>query len=189
MKKIICCFVLIAFSFACKKAVSDKSAKVNELYATLKDGQAKAFIKINGKEFYVKESIFTTDIMADDNFLRASIFDQFESNIVINLGSSNWHKEKPYKLNLSIDRQIEGGLMIGKLVDKEKGVGEGYLMTEGELVLESFSKEKCVFIAKGKVGKFESKAVPEEWLDLEAIIVFKKPKIELLGLSEKEVYF
>ena len=185
---IVFLFFNIVF-FACTKSNTDKNNSVGEIYTSLKDGQAKAIINIDGKEFYPKESIFSTDILADKSFLRASIFDQYKGNIIISLGTPKWHESKPYKLQLSMDKQIEGGLMIGKLIDKEKNIGEGYLMTEGEITFQSFSKDKCIFLIHGKVGKFENQSVPEKWNDMEATIIFKKPNIQLANLTEKEVYF
>lgn len=183
--------IVIIFSifYSCSSPQKTDKTNIDKIYNSLKDGQTKAIIKIDGKEFYPKESIFSCDIIADNTFFRANLFDQFESNIVLNFGTERWHATKPYVLKLQKDQQIEGGIMIGRIADKEKRTGEGYLMTEGEITLEAFSKDKCVVIVNGKVGKFEAQLTPEKWHDVEAIIISKKPKTTLVNLKEEGLYF
>lgn len=184
----IIAFVCSVF-YSCSSPQKTDKTNIDKIYNSLKDGQTKAIIKIDGKEFYSKESIFTSDIIADNTFFRANLFDQFESNLIINFGTERWHATKPYTLKLQETQAIEGSLMIGKIADKEKRTGEGYLMTEGEMRLEAFSKEKCVVIVNGKVGKFDGQSTPEKWLTVEAIIVSKKPKTTLVNLKEEGLYF
>ncbi len=180
---------VLAFFVSCSSPEKNNDKLVDEIYNSLKDGQTKAIIKIDGKEFYPKESVFSSDIIADKTFFRANLFDQFESNLIISFGTERWHATKPYTLRLQETQTIEGSLMIGKILDKEKRTGEGYLMTEGEMTLEAFSKDKCVVIVNGKVGKFEAQSTPEKWLTVEAIIVSKKPKTKLVNLTEDGLYF
>lgn len=189
MKSYIYIVAFLFLTFSCSSPQKNDKTTIDKIYNSLKEGQTKAIVKIDGKEFYQKESIFSCDIIADNGFLRANLFDQFESNIVLNFGTERWHATKPYVLRLQKDQQIEGGIMIGRIADKEKRTGEGYLMTEGEITLESFSKDKCVVIVNGKVGKFEAQLTPEKWQTVEAIIVSKKPKTTLVNLKEEGLYF
>lgn len=190
MKSYIYILVFIfSIFYSCSSSQKTDKTTIDKIYNSLKEGQTKAIVKIDGKEFYQKESIFSCDIIADNGFLRANLFDQFESNIVLNFGTERWHATKPYVLRLQKDQQIEGGIMIGRIANKERRTGEGYLMTEGEITLESFSKDKCVVIVSGKVGKFEAQLTPEKWQTVEAIIVSKKPKTTLVNLKEEGLYF
>lgn len=179
--------VYFFFLLVCFSACSDK-INTDQLYQSLQDNQAKAIILIDDKAFYPSESVFSGDITALKTFFRFSIFDQFQSNIVIAFGGENWYVQKPMIKQVFIDNQVAASVMVGKIKDKAKALGEGYLMTEGTISVESFSKEKIVIRLRGKVGKYEHQREPTKWNRLEGAIVFRKPNINIQGLSEKDLF-
>lgn len=180
---------LLLFSLCITLFSCESKINTDEILQSLKDKQTKAIIKIDGKNFYPSQSIFQGSIEARDNSFRLNITDQFDSNIILEFTADNWYKIKPIKRQIFLDNQIAASVMIGKLRDKVKRIGDGYLMTEGEISIESFSKEKCAIRLKGKIGKYEFMREPVKWNRLEGIIIFKKPAIVLQNVNEGEVYF
>jgi hypothetical protein len=179
--------IIIASCTQTQKGFNKK--EIDQIYNSLKDKEAKAIIRIDGKAFYPNKSIFNADLRITDHFFKINLFDQFESNIVVNMGGENWYSTKPYSVKLIPNTPIEGGLMIGKLVDKINRNGEGYLMTEGEITMESLSKEKCIISVKGKIGKYNALTAPQTWNNIEGIIICKKPSINIQNLTESQVFF
>lgn len=167
----------------------DSGVNTEEILKSLNGGEGKILIKIDGKEYYPKESIFKGELTVLEGFFRTSLFDQFESNVVIAFGGDKWYANKPIKKQIFIDNQVAASVMIGKLINKEKQLGEGFLMTEGEITVMSLSEEKFVMRFEGKVGKYDVQREPEKWNALEGWIIIKNPKITLQGLSKEQVYF
>lgn len=183
LKNILIILICSAF-FAC-----DSGVNTDEVLKSLKSGEGKILIKIDGKEYYPKESIFKGELTVLEGFFRTSLFDQFESNVVIAFGGDKWYANKPIKKQVFIDNQVAASVMIGKLINKEKQLGEGFLMTEGEITVMSLSEEKFVMRFDGKLGKYDVQREPEKWNIVEGWIIIKNPKITLQGLKSEEVYF
>jgi hypothetical protein len=190
MKTILLFFIPCLAFISCTQTQKGFDKKeIDKIYQSLKDKEAKAIIKIDGKAFYPNESVFNTDIRMTENFLKVNLFDQFESNVVVNMGGENWYSKKPYSIKLIPNTPINGGLMIGKIVDKINRNGEGYLMTEGKITMEAFTKEKCIISVKGKIGKYNALTAPQTWNNIEGIIICKKPSINIQNLTESQVFF
>ncbi|MCU0323660.1 MAG: hypothetical protein MUF45_00195 [Spirosomaceae bacterium] len=167
----------------------DSSVNTEAVLASLKEREGKILIKIDGKEYYPKSSIFKGELTVLDGFFRTSLFDQFESNVVIAFGGEKWYETKPIKKQVFIDNQVAASVMIGKLINKEKQLGEGFLMTEGEITVMSISEEKFIMRFEGKLGKFDVQREPEKWNVVEGWVIIKKPSIVLQGLKTEQVYF
>lgn len=165
------------------------SHRADEIYQTLKDGQTKIEVLIDGTPFYPQTSIFKGEIHIFDNLFRINMFDQFESNVVVAFGGDKWYENKPLKKQVFRDNQVAASVMIGRLIDKQKMKGEGYLMTEGEIRVETLSDEKLVMYIDGKVGKYNMQYTPEKWSQVKCIVVARTPKIILQGVSKQQVYF
>ena len=162
---------------------------VDELYASLRPGQARVSLQLDGNDFYAPESIFSGQVDMFGTFLRMNLSDQYESNIIASFSGDDWYKQKPIKRQVFIDNQVVASVMIGRLTDKIKRRGEGYLMTDGLISVESISDEKLVMRLTGKVGKYEFQHTPEKWNTMKGLIVIRNPKLRFRDITKKDVYF
>lgn len=181
-------FVLTAYFLgSCQNNDSTKE-KAEEIFKTLKNNEARILVKIGDKEFYSQESVFTGQILMSDNVMSMTLTDQFEGKTIINLGSEKWFSKKPVHELINDETQVSTNVKMGKIVDKEKMIGEGYMMAYGEITAVEFSKDKMVFKIMGKVGKYSDFQQPDKYLPAEGIIVYKKPAISLGNITENEVF-
>jgi hypothetical protein len=161
----------------------------DKLYASLKPGQARVSIQLDGQDFYPSQSIFGGQVDVFNSFLRLNLSDQFESNIIASFSGDDWYKQKPVKRQVFIDNQVSASVMIGRLTDKVKRRGEGYLMTDGLITVETMSDAKLVMRLTGKVGKYEYQRMPEKWNELKGLIVIRNPTYRFRDVTKKDVYF
>lgn len=173
--------------FSCSSKESS-DPKVDALFESLKENQAKIVITIDGKEFYPQESIFSGQVLISDNIMNLTLTDQFEGKTIINLGGEKWYAAKPIKKAIGSEGPIETSIKMGKIIDKEKMIGEGYMMAEGEITATTFTKDKMVFRIKGKVGKYSDFQQPDKYIPAEGFIVYKKPSVSLGNITEKEAF-
>ncbi|MCE7066354.1 hypothetical protein [Dyadobacter sp. CY326] len=178
-------FALFVFSCSSKDS-SDQAA--DQLFQSLKENEAKIVVTINGKAFYPKESVFSGQALLSDQIMSLTFTDQFGGKTMINLGGEKWYAGKPIKKVIGADGPIETSIKMGKIIDKINMIGEGYMMAEGEITATSFSKDKMVFRIKGKVGKYSDFQQPDKYIPAEGIIVYKKPKLSLGNITEKEIF-
>lgn len=160
----------------------------NKLYQHLGDNQAKVVYKIDGKEFYPQESIFKGEVSVSDKLLSITLIDQFDGRSIISFGGDDWYLSIPSKKDVFSDDQVNAGVKMGKLTDREKMVGEGLIMSEGTLTLQEFSKEKIVIKIQGKVGKYSDFEEPTEFKNFDGTIIYKKPVYNLLNITEEELF-
>ena len=187
-RSLIILFFISSF-FSCHSPKIDK-AKVEDILKTLKDGQAKIIVKIDGEDFYVDESVFIGEISVYQNSFRMNVTDQFESNVILSFSQNNWNvAQKPIKQKVTVENQVNASVMVGKVKDKIKRLGEGYLLAEGEMTLETLTKERCILRFGGTITKFENMNNKSKWQKAEGIVIYKTPKIILQNLKESEVYF
>lgn len=182
-------FAVLFLSFFLCSCGSSTEKEIESTFASLKDGQAKVLISIDDKAFYLPESIFFGDVQVFDNSFRLNVYDQFESNLVVSFGGNQWYEKKPISKQVFANNQISASVMIGKLIDKKKLIGEGYLMTDGEIKIKSFSREKLVLELTGKVGRYQTEREPEKWNTLTGLIIYKKPKLVIQDLTESQLFY
>jgi hypothetical protein len=161
----------------------------DEVLQSLKDQQSKAIIKINGEDFYSAESIFKGNIQVYDNSFRINLNDQFDSNVIFSIAIDKWYEQKPVTKQIIIENQAIGSLMVGKIKDKVQHTGEGYLMTRGEMKMETFSDEKCIIHFEGKISKYEFLQDSTKWNNFEGTIIMKKPEVVLQNITKDKVYY
>ncbi|MCF0064036.1 hypothetical protein MUK70_27540 [Dyadobacter chenwenxiniae] len=178
-------FTFLVFSCSSKES-SDRVA--DQLFESLKENQAKIVISIGGNNFYPQESIFSGQVLISDNLMSLTLTDQFEGKTIINLGGEKWYAAKPIKKAIGSEGPIETSIKMGKIVDKEKMIGEGYMLAEGEITATTFTKDKMVFRFKGKVGKYSDFQQPDKYIPAEGLIVYKKPSVSLGNITEKEAF-
>ncbi|GAA4400323.1 hypothetical protein GCM10023187_13360 [Nibrella viscosa] len=184
-----CCRFLV-FIWACSLSLScARKPRPADLLNTLPAGQAKVLITLDGQAFYPDESSFSGAIQVFDNYFRLSLFDQYEGNVVIALGGEKWYSPHPVKRQIFVENQLAASVLIGKLIDKEKRLGEGYLMTDGEVSVDALSEDRLVLHFSGKAGKYNVQREPEKWNQVEGTIVYKKPAITVQNVEKAAVYF
>lgn len=179
-------YCLISVLFIACGSNDDSSEKV---FQTLNDKQAKAIIKIDGGDFYSKESIFKGNVQVYDNSFRLNLNDQFDSNVIFTIAGDKWYEAKPIKRQITIENQTSGSLMVGKIKDRVQRTGEGYMMTKGEMEIKTFTDEKFIVKFKGKISKYEFLQDASKWNDFEGVIIMKKPEIVLQNITKDKVYF
>lgn len=178
-------FLIIFLFSACDKT----KEKYDKIYESLKDEEAKVIVKVEGEDFYRKESIFKGGVILQKTGLNLNLFDQFESNLVMNLGGDNWYVNRPVIKKVSIENGLNANVFIGKMIDKSKNQGKGLLMTEGKIEVTALSDTKIIIVMNGKVGRYMGERDPAKWNNFEAYIVYKKPKIKLEGVTPENVYY
>jgi hypothetical protein len=179
-------FVLIALSFlsACS---TDKHEQ--EVYELLNNNQSKFIFKVDGKDFYQAESIFGGHLEIVEKSFTISFFDQYDSNVMIHFGGEKWYAERPIKVPIQLINSYTSPLMFGKIKNKEKRLGEGYLMSEGYITFKTLTKEKIIIQVDGKAKKYPQVSKEDKDYDVQALIVCKNPKIDFLEINEKEAFY
>ncbi len=179
-------FVLIAFGLlnACS---TDKHEQ--EVYESLKNNQSKFIFKVDGKDFYPTESIFEGHLEIVEKSFTISYFDQFDSNVMIHFGGPKWYSDRPIRVPIKLINNYTSTLMFGKIKDKEKRLGEGYLMAEGYITFKTLTKDKIILKVEGKAKKYPNVNKEDKDYDVQAIIICKKPKIDFLEINEKEAFY
>ncbi|WP_254411853.1 hypothetical protein [Dyadobacter diqingensis] len=175
--------IILMFFEACTP-----SENIDEIYNQLNDNQAKVIYKIDGKEFYTSQSIFSGEVNVSDQLLSVTLADQFQNQTIISFGGDKWYSPLPSKKEIFADNQVNAGVKMGKLVDREKMVGEGYMMSEGSVTLIEFSKDKIVLKIYGKVGKYSDFQQPSEYYNVEGTVVCRKPLFRLANITEKDLF-
>lgn len=177
----------VLFCFACNSGNADKE-KIKEAYDSLKENEASVLFKIDNKEFYSPQSIFRGEIQISDNLFSMTLVDQSEARTIVNFGGDKWYSQSPIKKEVFVDDQGGASIKIGKIIDQEKMIGEGYQMIEGTITAKEFSKEKMVFKITGKAGKYSDFQQPDKYVPVDGLIVYKMPKINYRNITEKEVF-
>lgn len=182
-KLTFCLFFFIAiFISSCTSSDDDK------MYEQLGENQAKAIYKIDGKEFYPQESIFRGEVSTSDKLLSITLIDQFDGRSIISFGGDDWYLSIPSKKDVFSNDQVNAGVKMGKLTNREKMIGEGMILSEGTMTLEEFSKDKIVIKVQGKVGKYSDFEQPTEFKNFDGTIIYKKPVFNLLSITEEELF-
>ncbi|MHA4738084.1 hypothetical protein [Dyadobacter sp. MSC1_007] len=177
---------LMVVGSACQKQDSDDRIS-DSYFQSLKDNQARFVVTIGGKEFYEPTSVFNGQVLLTEGVLSMTLTNQFDGKTIINLVGEEWYAKSPVTEEVSAD-QSGTSLKIGKIVDRDKMIGEGYMMTKGEITATTFSKDKMIFKIRGQVGKYSDFRQPDRYLPFEGLIVYKKPAISFGDITEKEVF-
>lgn len=185
-------FIAVAFFNGCSSdsAIDAQEAKqYQEIYQSLKDKQSKVIVKLDGKDFYNAESIFTGHLEMFPGSFTMSYFDQFQSNVMLHFGGKEWYKARPIKTLIKLDNGYSSNVMIGKIIDKEKQVGAGYLMNEGTMTFKVFTKEKFIIVIEGKAKKYPRVEENAPSFEVKATIICKNPSLDVMGIDGKESFY
>jgi hypothetical protein len=178
-------FSLVFFSFAACSIKPNAEA----WRKALKPGEAHFDVQIGSEPFYPDESRFKGEVTVAPDRLRINITDQFESNVIITLDQQGLHDKKPIQTPITITNQTAGSVMIGRIHDKAKRTGEGFLMAEGTLTIDSLSENSVVIRVTGKTGNFNTIHDPESYKALEGLLVFRKPTIRVPPDQKKALLY
>ena len=160
-----------------------------EIYNSLKDNQSKFIFKVEGKDFYRPESIFSGHLEIVEKSFTINFFDQFDSNVMIHFGGDKWYANRPIRVPLKLINNYSSTIMFGRIKDKAKRLGIGYLMSDGFLSIAALSKEKIIIKIEGKAKKYPEVDEDDPEYDVQAFLVCKKPNIDFLDVNEKEAFF
>lgn len=187
LKRLAGCFLLLITFAGC--STRNTSAELAEKYwAGLHDNQARIVAKVAGKPFYTNESIFSGQVIMSENVLNLTLTDQFDGRTIINLAADKWYSRRPISERIESYEQSASSMKMGKISDREKLIGEGYMLTKGDIVALAFEKDKIIFKIKGQMARYSDFQRPDQYLPFEALIVYKKPAISLGDISEQAIF-
>ncbi len=159
------------------------------IYQSLKTNQSRFDIKLDGKEFYQPESIFSGHLEIIHNSFTINFSDQFDSNMMIHFGGYEWYKDRPVKVKIKLDNGYSSNVMIGRIKNRAEKLGEGYLMSEGTITIKTLTKEKIVMVIDGKAKKYPKVDAIDPSYEVKGIVVCKNPNIDFLSIDEKAAFY
>jgi hypothetical protein len=166
----------------------DEAIDAEKYWEGLNDNQARIIANIGGKPFYSNESLFSGQVIMSENVLNVTLTDQFDGRTIINLAGDKWYGRRPVSDRGDSYEQSATSLKIGKIIDREKLIGEGFMLTKGDIVAVTFEKSKMVFKIRGEVAKYSDFQKPDQYLPFEGLVVYKKPAISLGDISEQAIF-
>ncbi|TLU98872.1 hypothetical protein [Dyadobacter luticola] len=191
MKRFTVILILLAmFDCLCQACTSKESTdeQTETILKSLKDNQARILVKIDGKEFYLAQSVFSGQTLFTPDVLNVTLTDQFEGKTILNIAKEKWYATGHVGDDISTDGRTASNLKMGKIIDREKMIGEGYMMTEGKIEAVRFAKNSMIFKLTGKVGKYSDFQQPDKYVPFEGTIIYKKPAVSLVNITENEVF-
>lgn len=186
VKRLLGCVFLLAALVDC--TTRDEAVEAEKYWKGLHDNQARIIANIGGKPFYSSESLFSGQVIMSENVLNITLTDQFDGRTIINLAGDKWYGRHPISDKVESYEQSATSLKIGKIVDREKLIGEGFMLTKGDIVAVTFEKNKMIFKIRGEVAKYSDFQKPDQYLPFEGLIVYKKPAISLGDISEQAIF-
>ena len=79
--------------------------------------------------------------------------------------------------------------MIGKLIDAQAQKGEGYLMTDGQIKIKTWTAERLEMQIEGLVGLYQHQQEPDRWIPAKLILRYKHPPCQWQGIDPSSVYY
>lgn len=187
-------YLLIVIGISVLNGCSSQSKEEDDkqyqtIYQSLKDNQTKFVVKMNGNDFYSSESIFSGHLEMLLGSFTMNYFDQFDSNVMIHFGKQKWYEGRPISTAIKLDNGFSSNVMLGKIINKEEKLGAGYLMSEGTITFKVFTKEKFVIVIEGKAKKYPKVENTDPTFNVEAIIVSKNPKFDVVDIDGKKSFY
>ena len=182
-------FLVMGIFNACSSTKKEEEPMYQTIYQSLKDNQSKFVFKLDGSDFYNAQSIFTGHLEIVHNSFTINFSDQFDSNVMIHFGGYEWYKEHPVIVPIKLDNSYSSNVMIGRIRDKEKQLGDGYLMSEGTITIKTLTKEKIVIEIEGKAKKYPKVDATSPSFNVKGIVVCKNPTIDFLSIDEKAAFY
>ena len=187
MKKGIC-FLLFAATLTWMSCTSSRNKKIEEYLESLGEKEALVSFNIGDKEFYRDKEIFLAEAYISKGIFNLTLSSKSGDKTIISFGGEKWYERSPIHSKIQNDDPSAANIKIGKLIDAEKMIGEGYMMTEGEVTAIEFSPTQMVFEISGLAGKYSDFQQPDKHLKVKGLIVCKQPQITMAGIDEKQVF-
>lgn len=180
---------LATLFIACLIGSCTSQPDAETIFKSLKDGEAVFVVTMNGESFYPDSSRFTGAITISPNTIHMDLTDQIESNVILSFSNDSLFIKRPVKCTIDVDHQSAGSVMIGRVRDKKRRTGDGYLMAAGGVLFESISEQKVVVRLSGKTGNFNTLNDKRSWKTLEGLLICKRPKITMRGGATKSLLY
>ncbi len=187
--KYLSAFLVLGVFNACSSSNKEDDQMYQTIYQSLKDNQSKFVFKLDGSDFYNAESVFNGHLEIVHNSFTINFSDQFDSNVMIHFGGYEWYKEHPVVVPIKLDNSYSSNVMIGRIRDKEKQLGDGYLMSEGTITIKTLTKEKIVIEIVGKAKKYPKVDATDPSFGVKGTVVCKNPNIDFLSIDEKAAFY
>ena len=184
MRLLLTYLTVLLFFSACKTPPDSDT-----IFASLKNGQARIIVSMDGDDFYPDSSRFKGEVTVAKNSIRLNLFDQLESNVILTLTDENLFAKRPMQRTIDVTNQNAGSVMIGRVRDKKLRTGDGFLMSAGTVTVESISEQKVVVRFSGRAGNFNTLRDQKTWKKLEGLIVYKRPIISMRSEAEKALLY
>lgn len=179
--------LLVCLCYGCRRE-SEDCERVRKLSKGLKENQAHVSFKLADKEFYPDQNIFSGEVYVSRNALTITVTSLEGARSIVNFGGDDWYKKRPLKTNIFENGEAAASVKLGKIIDQEKMIGEGYMLTEGEVAILKFSPDELVLKVTGKAGKYSDFQQPDTLYPVKGMIVYKKPVISFGEITEKEIF-
>lgn len=152
----------------------------------IKDNESLVEINIAGKSFYADNEVFKTKLSFDPNSVRLNLLSNKNGNIIISIDKQKWYTQKPYAFSKSNLYDFSNGLqldfMIGKL--KTNQSAEGYILSNGKLIFEKFTKDLVILSITGNLIKPADADIEQNFVPITGKVYLKKPKVQLDQMDE-----
>lgn len=185
MKYILGFVLLLSFFSSCNHKTESEVAE--QIFKKLKSKEAGISMIINGREFYPAGSIFKGQVKITDQLISVMLIDTNESRLMIDLGGENWFKAFPVVREFKTGKSESASVKIGKMKDRIKMIGEGYMLVDGTLTLRELTNEKLIFSIKGNVGKYSDFQQPDKLYPVDGWIVYKEPDMHFENITAAEI--
>jgi selenophosphate synthetase-related protein len=172
---------------SCQSHTKDHQ-EVEQTLKNLKDGEADVSIYLGDELFYPTKPVFIGNLTLAENSLQLNIKSRFGDHIMISLTDGAALKNKPYRLVIHENVPTSNSVMLGRLADKEKRTGEGFLMNEGDAIITAISRDKFVIHLNGIAGKY-METDRSKWKKVEGTIIVRKPSIQAYALNEALFFY
>ena len=179
--------VFASLCYGCRRDIDDYK-RAQELLEDLEENQAYVSFALDGEEFYSGHNLFSGEIHVSRSTLSMTVTSPEGARSIINFGGSNWFMKKPLKTEIFERGEAVASVKVGKIIDPEKMIGEGYMLTEGEIDILRFSPNQMIMKVKGKAGKYSDFQQPDTLYSIKGFIVYKKPVIKFGDITEKEIF-
>lgn len=184
-------FLCLAFSWLLLSNCSNTNQfdiDVENEIAQLHDGEAKFIVFKNKDLFYPKATIFSGKVMAGSSSIRANMYDNKGSNIILAIMANDWYRSKEKIFKVTSGESTNLNIMFGKMIDPKKNRGKGYLLMDGSCEILSFSKELYLVKFKGLASDYMKMNQRNEWEQVQGYLIVKMPEYEFFDLNEDSFF-
>jgi hypothetical protein len=178
----------LVFALFLLTSCDSTSSDHREVFEKLKANTAQITYTLDGKEFYAQQNIFSGEVNVSDKLLSMTLVDQFDGKTIISFGGDKWYQQIPVTKQLFQNDEVNLGVRMGRLIDKEKRIGEAFIMSEGEMTLMEFSKDRIVILIQGKAGKYSDFKQPDNLKVLKGTILYKRPVFHVYNITENALF-